>query len=95
LPGCKSVIDEHSEKGSTVVTLEAKAFHQRALEKIGTLRAVSGARQLIAVEGSGVWGDTVRDGDTRPRAQRPGASFRFVSEDYFQTMGIALLKGAF
>jgi putative ABC transport system permease protein len=70
-------------------------FHQRALEKIESLPGVRSAGLVSSLPlKAQIWGDTVtRDGDTRPRAQRPGASFRFVSEDYFKTMEIALRQG--
>ena len=72
-------------------------FHERALEKIQSLPGVASAGLVSSLPlKAQVWGDAVsREGDTRPRAQRPTASFRFVSERYFETMGIALRKGRF
>jgi putative ABC transport system permease protein len=73
------------------------AFHERALEKIEALPGVRSAGLVSSLPlKAQVWGDAVsKEGDTRPRAQRPTASFRFVSEHYFETMGIALLRGRF
>ena len=43
-----------------------------------------------------VWGDSInKEGDTRPRAERPLAHFRFVGGRYFETMGVALRRGRF
>jgi putative ABC transport system permease protein len=43
-----------------------------------------------------MWGDSIsKQGDTRPRAERPLANFRFVSEHYFESMGVALRQGRF
>ena len=42
------------------------------------------------------WGDAInKKGDTRPRVERPLAHYRFVSEHYFETMGVALRQGRF
>ena len=72
-------------------------FHQRALEQIETLPGVRSAGLISSLPlKAQVWGDTIsKEGDTRPRAERPGAHFRFVSERYFETMGIALRQGRF
>jgi putative ABC transport system permease protein len=72
-------------------------FHERALEKLQSLPGVRSAGLVSSLPlKAQVWGDAVsKEGDTRPRAQRPTASFRFVSERYFETMGIALLRGRF
>ena len=57
--------------------------------------AVRGADQLAALKAQ-VWGDAIsKEGDTRPRAERPPAHYRFVSEHYFETMGVALRQGRF
>jgi putative ABC transport system permease protein len=43
-----------------------------------------------------VWGDAItKQGDTRPRADRPLAHYRFVSEHYFECMGVPLRAGRF
>jgi len=72
-------------------------FHQRALEQIETLPGGRSAGLISSLPlKAQVWGDTIsKEGDTRPRAERPGAHFRFVSERYFETMGIALRQGRF
>jgi putative ABC transport system permease protein len=72
-------------------------FHQRALEKIETLPGVRSAGLISSLPlKAQVWGDTItKEGDPRPRAERPPAYYRFVSERYFETMGIALRQGRF
>ncbi len=72
-------------------------FHQRALEKIETLPGVRSAGLVSSLPlKAQVWGDVIsKEGDTRTRAERPKAQFRFVSEHYFQTMGVALREGRF
>ncbi len=72
-------------------------FHQRALEKLETLPGVRSAGLISSLPlKAQVWGDTIsKEGDTRPRAERPPAHFRFISERYFETMGVALRQGRF
>jgi putative ABC transport system permease protein len=72
-------------------------FHQRALERLETLPGVRSAGLISSLPlKAQVWGDTIsKEGDTRPRVERPPAHFRFVSERYFETMGIALRQGRF
>lgn len=72
-------------------------FHQRALERIASLPGVRSAGLVSSLPlKAQVWGDTIgKEGDTRPPAERPLAHFRFVSERYFDTMGIALRQGRF
>ena len=72
-------------------------FHQRALEKLEALPGVRSAGLISSLPlKAQVWGDSIsKEGDTRPRAERPLAHFRFVSEHYFETMGVALRQGRF
>lgn len=72
-------------------------FHQRALEKLETLPGVRSAGLISSLPlKPQVWGDTIsKEGDTRPRAERPPAHFCFISERYFETMGVALRQGRF
>jgi putative ABC transport system permease protein len=73
------------------------AFHQRALERLTALPGVrsSGMVSSLPLKAQG-WGDTInRQGDTRPRAERPMAAYRFISEHYFETLGIALRSGRY
>ncbi len=73
------------------------SFHQRALEKLETLPGVRSAGLVSSLPlKAQVWGDSInKEGDTRPRSDRPMANYRFVSEHYFETMGIALRQGRF
>jgi putative ABC transport system permease protein len=72
-------------------------FHQQALEALEGLPGVRSAGLISSLPlKTQSWGDAINQkGDTRPRTERPMAQYRFVSEDYFQTMGIALLEGRF
>jgi putative ABC transport system permease protein len=72
-------------------------FHQRALERIETLPGVQSAGLISSLPlKAQVWGDYInKEGDTGPSAERPLAQFRFVSERYFETMGVALRRGRF
>ncbi len=71
------------------------SFHQRALEKMASLPGVRSAGLVSSLPlKAQLWGDSIgKEGDTRPEAERPLAHFRFVSERYFETMGIALRQG--
>ncbi len=72
-------------------------FHQRAIERLETLPGVRSAALITALplKGNG-WGDVItREGDTRPDSELPLAHFSFVSERYFETMGVALRAGRF
>ena len=72
-------------------------FHQRALEKLESIPGVRSAGLISSLPlKAQVWGDAItRQGDTRPRADRPLAHYRFVSEHYFESMGVALRAGRF
>jgi predicted permease len=73
------------------------SFHERALAKVATLPGVRSAGLVSSLPlKAQVWGDMItKEGDTRPMAERPVAHYRFVSEDYFETMGVALRQGRF
>jgi predicted permease len=72
-------------------------FHQRALEKLEALPGVRSAGLISSLPlKAQAWGDSInKEGDTRPRAERPLAHFRFVGGRYFETMGVALRRGRF
>lgn len=72
-------------------------FHERALAALQALPGVQSAGLISSLPlEPQVWGDAIsKRGDTGPREQRPMAQYRFVSENYFQTMGISLLRGRF
>jgi putative ABC transport system permease protein len=83
---------------SRYATDEKRAlFHQRALEKLESIPGVRSAGLVSSLPlKAQVWGDVIsKEGDPRPRSERPPASYRFVSEHYFETMGIALRQGRF
>src|SRR6266550_1524631 len=72
-------------------------FHERALE---LLQALPGVRSVGLISSlplkTPAWGDAInRQGDNSPRAERPMADYRFVSEHYFETLGIGLRQGRF
>jgi predicted permease len=72
-------------------------FHQRALEALEVLQGLHSAGLISSLPlKPQAWGDAISTkGDIRPRAERPMAQYRFVSEHYFETMGVALLQGRF
>jgi putative ABC transport system permease protein len=72
-------------------------FHRRALEALEALPGVRSAGLISSLPlQAQVWGDSIsKQGDARARAERPLADYRFVSEDYFETMGIELKRGRF
>jgi putative ABC transport system permease protein len=84
--------------GSRYQTNEQRAlFHQRALQRLSVLPGVQSAGLVSSLPlKAQVWGDSInKEGDTRPRAERPLAHYRFVSERYLETMGVALRRGRF
>jgi putative ABC transport system permease protein len=84
--------------GSRYQTNEQRAlFHQLALERLSVLPGVQSAGLVSSLPlKAQVWGDSInKEGDTRPRAERPLAHYRFVSERYLETMGVALRRGRF
>ena len=72
-------------------------FHQRAIEKLETLPGVRSAALISSLPlKAQTWGDVItREGETAPDSELPLAHFRFVSERYFETMGVALRAGRF
>lgn len=72
-------------------------FHQRALEALQDLPGVRSAGLISSLPlKAQVWGDSIsKRGDNRSRAERPMADYRFVSEHYFETMGVELKQGRF
>jgi predicted permease len=70
-------------------------FYTEALEKIRAIPGVASAGiiSLLPLQGES-WVDAVTvEGDQRPITERPQANYRFVSPDYFNTLGIALRAG--
>ncbi len=84
LPGSRYPKDEQRE-----------SFHRRAIEKMETLPGVRSAGLISSLPlKAQIWGDVItKEGETRPDPERPLAHFRFVSERYFPTMGVALRAG--
>jgi predicted permease len=84
--------------GSRYGTDEKKAqFHRNAIEKLESIPGVRSAALISSLPlKAQMWGDTInKEGDARPLAERPIAHFRFLSERYFETMGIALKRGRY
>lgn len=84
--------------GSRYLNDEQRAlFHRRALEKLETLPGVQSSALVSSLPlKAQAWGSPIdKQGDPRPRAERPLAHFRFVSERYFETMGVPLRSGRF
>ena len=72
-------------------------FHGRALQAFEALPGVRSAGLISSLPlKAQIWGDSIsKKGDTRPRAERPLADYRFVSEHYFETMEMELKEGRF
>jgi predicted permease len=70
-------------------------FHERALTLLRAQPGVLSAAVVTALPLQGeTWIDNVSvPGDTRSNWQQPTANVRFVSPDYFRTMGIPLRSG--
>jgi len=84
--------------GSRYGTDEKKSqFHRAALEKLESIPGVRSAALVSSLPlKAQMWSDSInKEGDTRPLAERPIAHFRFLSERYFETMGIALKRGRY
>jgi predicted permease len=71
------------------------AFHARLLDSLASAPGVRSAALVSALPLEGeVWGSTAfLPGDARPSWERPLVNVRFVSANYFETMGIPLLAG--
>ncbi len=74
---------------------DKNAFFERVVAQLRATPGVVSAAFTSALPLRGeVWIDGVwLAGDPRPPFERPSANVRFVSPDYFQTMGIPLLAG--
>jgi len=65
---------------------------------VGKLQTVPGVRSAAVVSQLPLAGETwvsmvIREGDKRPEFQHLTANYRFVSSEYFRTMGIPMLRG--
>jgi macrolide transport system ATP-binding/permease protein len=65
---------------------------------IATLQAVPGVQSATTVSALPLSGSTqvnaiAPDGSTIPRSMQPSANFRFVSPDFFRTLGIRIVRG--
>ena len=70
-------------------------FVQQMIDKLQALPGVRSAGLVSALPLRGVsWGTFItKEGETRPTFERPFAEFRFVSENYFDAMGISIIRG--
>jgi putative ABC transport system permease protein len=71
------------------------ALYQRLVAELATLPGVASAAVTNALPLQGeTWVDSLTFlGDTRPWGERPSCNVRFVSEDYFATLGIPVSAG--
>jgi len=71
------------------------AAYDRLLPTVRALPGVASASVISAspLSGSGQVNSVVPAGSTRPRSEQPSANYRFVGPEFFQTMGIAVLRG--
>lgn len=73
------------------------AFYERTLTRLREIPGVSsaGAVSVLPLDGSG-WTDLItKTGDTRPRWQRPGGHFRWITPGYMESLRMPLLAGRF
>ena len=70
-------------------------FHQQVLERVKNLPGVQSAALIshLPVEETGYNGNISVTDKTYPPNESPVVEYRVVSEDYFQTAGIPLLRG--
>jgi predicted permease len=73
------------------------AFFERTLARLRQIPGVSNAGAVSVLPlGGDTWGDLItKTGDTRPPWQRPGASFRWITPGYLETLRVPLLAGRF
>jgi predicted permease len=77
------------------VTADRTTFHSRVLTEARALPGVSTAAYITSlpiVMGGGIW-PVVLEGLPQARSGSATASLRFVTSDYFKTMGIPLRRG--
>ena len=74
---------------------QRNAFHDRMLAQLGSQAGVRSVAISTALPLQGeTWVDSAAvPGDSRSMAQRPAVNVRFVSPDYFRTMGIPMRAG--
>ena len=70
-------------------------FHQQLIERVSNLPGVesAGLTSHLPIEERGYNGNISVEGKTYPPNESPLVEFRAVSEDYFQSAGIPLLRG--
>jgi putative ABC transport system permease protein len=71
------------------------ALYDRMIAAVRTLPAVeiASTTSMLPLRGQGQVNFVAAEGDRRPRADHPTANFRFVSPDFFRTLGITILRG--
>jgi len=69
--------------------------YDRLLASVRTLPGVQNATtvSVTPLTGSAQANAIVPDGSTAPRSTHPNANFRFVSPDFFRTLGIRIVRG--
>ena len=72
-------------------------FHQQVLERVSQIPGVQHAGLIshLPIEEQGYNGNISVEGKSYPPNESPQVEFRAISEDYFQTANIPLLKGRF
>jgi putative ABC transport system permease protein len=71
------------------------AVYDRLLAAIQALPGVESVTttSMLPLAGQGQVNFIAAEGDTRPRAERPSANFRFVAPHFFRTLGLTVLQG--
>ncbi|HLY07047.1 MAG TPA: ABC transporter permease [Rhizomicrobium sp.] len=74
---------------------ERAEFLRKLLEQVRALPGVTSAAVSNVLPLTGEGSDNIinAEGSTVPELERPVADFRLISEDYFATMGVPLLRG--
>ncbi|HEY7289873.1 MAG TPA: ABC transporter permease [Vicinamibacterales bacterium] len=72
-----------------------QAAYDRIIAAVRALPGVTAASStsMLPLAGGGQVNGVAPDGDTRPAPERPNANYRFVAPDYFDALGIAILRG--
>lgn len=83
--------DRYSDNASRI------SFFNETLEEIRALPGVTSAGAIIPVPFSGNWSGSFRlaSVDYPPEAPPPNTKMRYVTEGYFESMGIPLISGRF
>jgi len=71
------------------------AVYDRLLAGVGALPGISSVTttSMLPLGGGGQVNTIAAEGDTRPRAERPTANFRFIAPEFFHTLDVRIIRG--